>query len=245
MKTKVKLRRTVPRVGAVLLTVGILLFSQCSKDDEITPLSSTTSTGSDVINTTDGTWSLDKSHSNVNWKTAYYGDNAWLTGKFNKFGIDLNFDEANPTATTIEAWVQLSTFNTGEPGRDGTGKCGSGYMGVDWTGSAGDTLADGSKDPAFYDPATDFAWFNSTSVSVYGDGYLAKGDFTFRGVTKTVDLYFNYIGQVDYSDEQDGSKIKGGLTGEFEFLALSDFGVSSTSIADKIKITIGANYKKN
>jgi polyisoprenoid-binding protein YceI len=193
--------------------------------------------GNEAVNTEDGSWWFDKAHSNVNWKTAYMGQNAMLTGKFTTFGIDIDFDESNPEATTILAWVQLSTANTGEPGRDFLGGCLNHYLGV-----VLDTLPGG--DYYIFDKSTDTAYFKSTNVSVFGDGYKAVGDFTFRGITKSVDLYFNYIGQADFSSASDGSDIRGGFSGEFEFLAISDFQVTSTSIADKINVKINANYRK-
>lgn len=241
MKTKHKFRVHLVAWMALLFS-GVLLLSQCKKDDVVTPGTLGTSTGSDIINTLDGTWSMDQNHSSVNWKTAYYGDGAWLTGKFNEFGIDLNFNEANPSAGSIDAWVQLSSANTGESGRDALGKCLNGYLGVVHNG---DTLSDGSLDPAGIDGTTDTARFTSTSVSAYGTGYKAIGTFTFKGVGQSTTLYFEYEGSYDYSDPQDGSKWKAGFIGSFEFLCKSNFGVTSTSIDDKILIEFGGNFKKN
>lgn len=194
--------------------------------------------GNDKVNSEDGSWRFDKAHSNVNWSSAYMGDNALLTGKFNSFGVDIDFDEAVPGNIKISAWVQLSSANTGEPGRDNLGNCLNGYLGVET-----DTLADGS----YYvsDPATDTAYYKSSTVSGFGDGYKATGDLIFKGITKQVDLYFNYLGQADYSSAGDGSNFRGSFKGEFEFNAISDYGVTSTSISDKINVSINANYRRN
>ncbi|MEX0988334.1 MAG: YceI family protein [Bacteroidales bacterium] len=194
--------------------------------------------GNDKVNSEDGSWRFDKAHSNVNWSTAYMGDNALLTGKFNSFGIDIDFDEAVPANIKIRAWVQLSSANTGEPGRDNLGNCLNGYLGVET-----DTLTDGS----YYvsDLNTDTAYYKSTTVTSFGDGYKASGDLIFKGITKEVDLYFNYLGQADYSAAGDGSNFRGSFKGEFEFNAISDYGVTSTSISDKINVSINANYRKN
>jgi len=217
-----------------LEAVAVEVLSDVSQDLDLVNAAS----GTDKINTEDESWGFDKFHSNVNWATAYMGENALLTGKFNSFNVSIDFDESAPENTTISAWVQLSSANTGEPGRDDLGKCLNGYLGVET-----DIMADGS----YYvsDPLTDTAYFESVSVSAFGDGYKAVGDFTFKGITKSVNLFFSYIGQADYSDGQDGSNIRGSLEGEFEFLAISDFGVTSTSIADKILVSINANYRKN
>lgn len=216
-----------------LTLVSLLIFSQCDNVNEIVPLEQQPTSGSDEISTFDGSWSYDKSHSGVNWETMYYADNALLTGKFNNHHVAIEFNEGDPSAGQIDAWVQLSTFNSGEPGRDGAGKCGPGYMGVDYL----DTNYT-------VDPSSDTAWFSSTSIEKYGDGYLAKGTLDFRGVSKEQEMYFTYMGQKDYSSEQDGSNVKAGFIGEFSFLARTDYGVPSSSIADKVSIEVNVNMKK-
>ena len=240
MKNSVNLIRIK---ASVLITVaGLLMLSfwivSCSKDNSVEPLTGGSSTGSDIIDSrAGGNYTFDKSHSNVMWETFYYGDNALLTGRFNIFKIDLYFDQATPSNSLIDAWVQLSTFNTGEPGRDAYGKCGPGYMGVIF-----DTL---SVTPLTLTPRaeTDTAWFSSTSVQKYGDGYLAKGNFTFRSLTKSVDLYFNYTGLHDYTSST-GTTTRAGFSGHFNIKALSDFGINATAIADDVKIKVNANYRK-
>lgn len=219
---------------AVVMTS--LLISSCSKEsDKVESLSltntSSKTSGNDVIDfTKTGDFKLDKTHSSVMWETFYYGDNALLTGRFNNFNVAMKFDEANPSNTKISAWVQLSTYNTGEPGRDGKGKCGPGYMGVKYT----DTLFT-------VDKTTDSAWYNSTSVIRHGDGYLAKGNFKFRGITKEVDLYFKYSGT---NLSADGKTIRAGFPGYFVMKANSDFLVNSTSISDEVKVLVNVNVNK-
>jgi polyisoprenoid-binding protein YceI len=183
-----------------------------------------------AVNSTNSTWTFDKTHSNVNWETEYYGDHAYLTGKFNNFKIDIVFDNASYETTQINAWVQLSTYNTGEPGRDGPGKCGPGYVGVKYL----DTLFTP-------DPATDSAFFKSTSTRIEKDMYVATGTFTFMGVTKTVDMYYTFTGITNEMSQGKASK-KAGFKGMFKFNAISDFGVTSTSIADEMIVTVNANY---
>lgn len=218
---------------AVVMTS--LLISSCSKEEDSVQsldLTNTSKTsGSDKVNfAKGGDFVLDKVHSNVMWEAFYYGDNALLTGRFNNFDIKMNFDEANLESTKITAWVQLSTFNTGEPGRDGKGKCGPGYMGIKYT----DTLFT-------VDKTTDTAWYKSTSVIRHGDGYMAKGELKFRGVTKSVDFYFTYAG---LNISADGKTMRSGFSGYFIMKANSDFLVNSTSISDEVKVRVNANLKK-
>lgn len=226
----------------ILLTIGglILFTASCQKDPEteyvtkyIDPkdtLKPPSILG--AVNSFDGTFTFDKVHSNINWETEYYGDHAYLTGKFNNFDIAIDFDAADYANTHIKAWAQMSTYNTGEPGRDGPGKCGPGYVGVEYL------------DTNFtVDPATDTAWFESTSSRVEYDQYVATGTFTFHGVTKTVDMYYTFTGLTDETS-QFGDSEKGGFKGTFKFNAISDFGVTSTSIADEMIVTVNANYTR-
>jgi polyisoprenoid-binding protein YceI len=216
----------------ILLISGALFFTQCSKSDDVEQLSKTNTTGDAVVNTTNGDWNFDKVHSSITWETFYYGTQAFVTGRFNVFNIDVNFDEKNPSNLKIDAWVQLSTFNTGEPGRDGKGKCGPGYMGVTYL----DTLF-------HVNPATDTAEFHSTSAEMYGDGYRVMGDFTFRGVTKTEELYVEYHPEEVVTGHA-GDETIASFTGVFTINATTDFGVTG-SIADETTIRINAQVNKN
>lgn len=248
MKTKAK-----KLVNALVgLSVTALVFvTSCKKENTVEPLANTPVTNSGVIDariggyapstyTTPGAWKVDKSHSNVMWETDYYASGAPLTGRFNIFEMKVLFDAATPSNSTIRGWVQLSTYNTGEPGRDAYGKCGPGYMGIKW-----DTI---SKNPTVLKPqaATDTAWFKSTSVVKYGTGYLVKADFTFRGVTRTIEMPLTYTGISTSTNATSGKKTdRTGLYGQFGINAITVFGVNSTSINDLVTIRIDCNMVTN
>jgi len=242
MKTK-KMRNWVTlAASAVFLPLAVMFISSCNKDNKVEQLATNISTGSDIIDFSTGNseWAMDKHHSNVGWETYYYGDNAFLTGRFNMFDCKMYFDQANPENTVIHGWVQLSTFNTGEPGRDGAGKCGPGYIGVQWD-------IDTVPDPDVYTPvaSTDTAWFNSTSVERFGDGYVAHGNLKFRGIENPVDLYFQYLGIHEYPSTSGGaSTFRSSFTGQFDMLANSVYGVNSTSIADLVTVKVNMEAKK-
>lgn len=227
--------KLIPTLLTGLFVAALFFGISCSKEDSVQQLTSTSNSGSDKMSagtSATSTWTLDKSHSNVMWETFYYGDNALLTGRFNMFGININFDQANLEQSSINSWVQLSTYNTGEPGRDGYRKCGPGYMGIQW-----DTLA---KKPI---ATTDTAWFKSTSIIQSGSGYIAKGNLIFRGITKPTDMYFTYTGINEY--EKDGVKsYRAGFNGHFKMLANTDFKVNSTSIGDEVTVRTNMNFNK-
>lgn len=239
--TQMKKRWIFLPATAVLLFYAVSLFmTSCNKDAKVDPIGNNISTGTDVIDIPSATWVLDKVHSNTGWETLYFGANSMLTGRFNNFNTVLHFDQAHPENTVIHSWVQLSTFNTGETGRDNPGKCGPNYMGVVWD-------VDTVPNPDVYTvhTNTDTAWFASTSTEKYGTGYLSHGNLTFHGNTKPVDLYFSYSGITEYPSSTGGaSAYKLGFAGQFDMNALSDFGVTSTSIADKVTVKINYNCKK-
>ncbi len=237
-----KLQKTIYLVAVILLAIVLV---KCGKDDEVDQFSSNGTSGVDKINTYNGDYAYDVNHSDIEWATSYAGVNGVLIGLFNKRRVSIDFDEANPSSGKIEAWVLLSSVNTGE-GRDAVGACLHGYLGVVWTGGDGDTLSNGLKDPTFIDPATDTAWFTSTSVEKYGDGYLAIGNFTFLGVTKTEKLYFNYLGYIDTGDPP--TIRKAGFQGTLTFNSRSDYGLVAGSsydlTGDAVKLTISCNLTK-
>jgi polyisoprenoid-binding protein YceI len=92
---------------------------------------------------------------------------------------------------------------------------------------------------------TGVATFKITSVTAYGTGYVAKADFTFAGVTKSVNLYFNYLEGYSKDNTAGTSNVKYvSLYGFFKFAALSDFGISSGHIGVSdvtVKISVQLN----
>lgn len=245
MKTKSVKALFFTMVG--LCAMAIVFVTSCSKENKVELLANSNNSGKDVIDarigcyppttyTTPGAWKVDKAHSNVMWETKYYANGAPLTGRFNIFQFNVNFDQANPANTTINSWVLLSSYNTGEPGRDAYGKCGPGYMGVKF-----DTI---TKTPVVLGPraSTDTAWFKSTSVEKYGNGYLVKGNFIFRGVTKAIEMPMSYTGistTVNATTSKKTDRV--GLAGQFAINANTVFGVNSTSINDLVTIRIDCN----
>lgn len=173
-----------------------------------------------------GVWYFDKAHSNVMWETPYKGFGSLLTGRFNYFVLkSLNFDEANPGNISFEGYIRLNTVNTGEPGRD------AGCL----LGTYGTEAAKTSEDE-------NIATLKSTSVqySTTDEGFVAKADLTFHGFTKEVTMIVYYAKQ--YHDASGFTMA--GLSGEFDFLALTDFAISSTNIDDNVSVKINTLLRK-
>ncbi len=230
------------------IATGLLIFLQCQHADEeikLAPPPAPTH-GTETLSCTDctpliengassdfntnavpaGQWYFDKTHSNVNWETAYQGVGSLLNGKFNYFVLkNLSFDEQNPANISLEAYVRLNSVNTGEPGRDSG--C---LLGTYGTASAKtaepENIATIKSTSAKYNPSdTDF---------------LVTADFTFHGVTLPVTIRLSYVPQTHF----DAGYTVAGFGAQFEFNALSDFGIESTNISDKVVVKMNALMRK-
>jgi hypothetical protein len=248
----------------LLLVSGYGYFVSCTHDNSIPPPPSSTGTvytpGTAVFlpgNMTAGTnteWKLDKVHSNCMWSTNYMGAAGLLTGRFNAFGMHdvLDAEMQNYTTTSqplkdtswafyegddsksyFNGYVQINTSNTGEPGRDAG--CNVGNLGTTAIVTGVQNLT-----------VTNVARLKTTKVTfdkTTGD-YIVNLNITWQGklaapTTKAV------IGRMKYIRR---STINGttsydvfGLQLKFQFNC-RDFGITSTSIADKIDVECNMNF---
>ena len=94
-----------------------------------------------------------------------------VRGSFKKVTGKVVFDEANPSATVVQASIDVSTVDTGEPARDTH-----------------------LKSPDFFDVAKfPTMTFVSKSASKTSQGIDLSGDLTLHGVTKSVVLHVSDI----------------------------------------------------
>jgi polyisoprenoid-binding protein YceI len=118
-------------------------------------------------------WTIDTSHSEIIFSVRHMMISK-VRGRFEKFTGTVNFDEANPAASSVEVQIEAGSINTNDEKRDG-------HL----------TSAD------FLDTATfPQITFVSKSVEVV-DASTGRitGDLTIRGVTKEVVLTTEYSGQ--------------------------------------------------
>lgn len=195
--------------------------------------------------TDNGTWSLDLTHSNIDFAFAYDAINADFTGSFNAWGFEAVFDQTNPTAATFEASIDLLSVNTRSRGgrdpfedqvtvEDSTYTtwdhgCLSSTFGVEFIDT--DPPIDGHDGIPV--EATRYATFKSTSVEVFGDGYKVTGDMTFNGETHTEEIIFKYI--VGYQAENRGGVLTqfSSFDGKMEFEPLGDYGIESSHLLEE------------
>lgn len=109
---------------------------------------------------------LDASHSQVVFSYNHLGYSTTY-GMFSGFEGDVTFDPENPTASSVNVSMPLSSMITGWEERFGH------FMSPDFFGAKGDELVT----------------FSSTSIEVTGESTaLITGDLTLNGVTKAVVL---------------------------------------------------------
>ncbi len=113
------------------------------------------------------TWKIDPAHSVAEFKIKHMMI-ANVKGKFSGINGTLNFDEASPANSTVEASIPLETVSTGDAQRDGHLKSAD-FFNVE----VHPTMT-----------------FKSTKIEVKKPGELAvTGDLTIHGITKPVTFH--------------------------------------------------------
>ncbi len=210
-------------------------------------------------------WKMDKTHSSALWSTAYVGGAGLLTGRFDMFGVhdvtpakmidypytDLNrpsqplpdsswaFYENEPEKTYINGYVLVNTSNTGEPGRDGTFT----YVGCNLAG-----MGTVQKVPYVNNlKVGNIAQIKTTKVEFdkMSSDYIVTMNFTWQGKLTSGPLTKVIVGRLKYIPK---ARIAAATPYDVFGLQLKfsincrDWGITSTSVADKIDIECNANF---
>jgi len=114
---------------------------------------------------------IDAGHSNVNF-TVRHMVVAKVSGSFSSFSGAIMYDEKDMTKSSVNVAIKAKSVNTQNERRDNH------LRGAD-----------------FFNVDTDsMITFASKAVKKSGDGYIATGDLTIRGTTKTVEMPFQILG---------------------------------------------------
>ena len=228
--------RQLIKKSAAFLVIGsflgtALLYTSCRHDNELLISNGPKiERGTQKLNfPSDPKVSFDKTHGNIGWETPYLGGLSNLTGRFNTFGMTtFNFDEADPAGTNFEAWVWINSVNTSEPGRD------QGCLQTTFGTTTSMTTE-----------AANVATIKSKSIelSTADKGYIVKFDFTFHGFTKELTGKLMYTGKTTTGS---GATLKNvyGFEFNFQFLAKTDFGITSNNIADNVNVKCNVIFRQ-
>jgi polyisoprenoid-binding protein YceI len=201
-------------------------------------------------------WKLDKVHSSCLWSTNYVGASGLLTGRFNQFGMhdvtdakSINyvttaqplmdsswaFYENDPSKTYFNGYVQINTSNTGEPGRD---------AGCNVAGMGTTAIVSGTQNLT----VTNLAKIKTTEVKFdpLSNDYIVNLNLTWQGklgapITKSIVGKLHYVPKTRVQFGTAAAYNVFGLQLQFQFNC-RDFGITSTSIADKIDIECNMNF---
>lgn len=112
-------------------------------------------------------------HASIGFETLHLGYSV-LAGRFDTFSGSFDYDKANPAAASVNVTIDTSSVNSNHGARDNH------------------LRSDDFLDAANHPKAT----FTSTGVAVTGDKTATiTGDFTLRGVTKSIALDAEFIGE--------------------------------------------------
>jgi polyisoprenoid-binding protein YceI len=122
-------------------------------------------------------YKVDKNHSTVGFSITILRGLSEVTGKFTDFKIDLFYDDASVTSSSVTATIKTASINTGIPARDE------------------DLRTARFFDAEKYPDIT----FKSKRIESRGHDVVAIGDFSMHGVTKEIALPITLKGAVDES----------------------------------------------
>ena len=254
-----------------LLIVLLLLSSygyiaSCKRENDLLPPPPSTTPiiarGTAVLTPGDMTvanrleWKLDKVHSSALWSTNYMAASGLLTGRFNQFGVhnitdaemttypvtgqplkdsSWAFYESDPSKSYFNGYVQINQSNTGEPGRD---------IGCNVAGMGTTAIIPGTQNLS----VTNLARIKTTKIEYdpLSADYIVTLILTWQGkltspASKTIVGRLKYIPRATVGAGTATSYDVFGLQLKFQFNC-RDFGMTSTSIADKIDVECNINF---
>jgi polyisoprenoid-binding protein YceI len=155
---------------------------------------------------------MDDSHSSVTFSLKYLKF-VNFEGRFDVVRGAFMVDTSDITKTSFTAIIKTESINTANEGRD--------------EDLRGEDFFDVAKHPAIT--------FQSKRVEKQGDGYVAIGSYTMRGVTKEVALPFTYLGTM----VDPRGNVRVGFESKSK-LKRSEYGVSGSSMTvdDEVNINL-------
>jgi polyisoprenoid-binding protein YceI len=167
---------------------------------------------------------IDNAHTQIGFKVKHMVV-ATVQGKFNEFSGTVFYDEKDVTKSSVQGTVKVASINTDNPKRD-----------------------EHLRSADFFDAANfPEITFKSKKIVKQGDGLVAIGDMTIRGVTKEIKVPFTINGKL----VDPWGKTRVGLDATAT-INRQDFGVSwnkaldngGVVVSNEVKIEINAEFIK-
>ena len=165
-----------------------------------------------------GDYKVDGSHSVIGFSIKHF-EISFVRGRFKDFNSSIHYDAADVTKSTVEFTAKVESIDTGVAGRDNH-----------------------LRSADFFDVAKfPEMTFKSTKVEKKGKGYVMSGDFTLKGVTKSISFPFNLVGAVK---DQRGN-VRFGVAAETK-INRRDYGITwgsklpngGVNVADEVNIEL-------
>ena len=166
-----------------------------------------------------GTYNFDRAHSFIGFKVNH-NTLIEVPGFFRDFTGAITYDAKDVTKSSVTFTAKVTSIDTGVQGRDNH-----------------------LRTPDFFDVATyPELSFKSTKVEKKGKGWVVTGDFTMKGVTKTISFPFSISGFLPGNDRNGGRM---GVTAETT-INRRDFGVNYDAklptgqqvVSDQVKVVL-------
>jgi polyisoprenoid-binding protein YceI len=156
---------------------------------------------------------IDPNHSSVNFSVSHAMGISTVVGRFTQFEGKITFDDKDVTKSAVSVSIKTDSINTDVQRRD-------------------EDLRNNYFEVAKFPEIT----FQSKSVEKKGNDYVAHGTLTIHGVSKDVDLPFEFKGPVD------AGQGRGKVMGAHGSLTVNrlDFGVGKATpmIGSDVKIDL-------
>jgi polyisoprenoid-binding protein YceI len=157
-------------------------------------------------------WQFDLQHSGISFMVRHLLV-AKVRGRFTRWSGTMRFDEKNPSASSVEVQIDMSSVDTSEPQRDAH-----------------------LRSADFFDVANHPRMtFKSSKVDRTGDAaYKVKGDLTIRGVTRPIVLDVEYGGTLrdPWGNERAGFTAKATVDRK-------EFGITFNQVLDHGGLALG------
>ena len=181
-------------------------------------------TTSNSLTAATGTWVIDAAHTNLGFSVRHAMVSK-ARGNFGEFTGSFTIDGDNLAGSSAELTIQAASIDTKNADRDAH-----------------------LKSPDFLD-VENFATvtFVSTAVSVDGDSVIVTGDLTIHGVTKSVDVAYEFVG----ISQDPWGQTKIGFEGSTR-ISRKDFGLvwnaaletGGVLVGDEIKLSLDVEATK-